>query len=138
MPEELYHSALVALLEGSGLGFRSKARGDLVHRGVVADRFELDVLVEDRIILELKAARDRIPSSAFAQTLNYLKFWEKDLGIVANFGLGEFYSRRLPFTPRALVFEGDNGGRPRLCPQTIDVIARIRRLVEEYGVWLQQ
>lgn len=68
----------------------------------IKDRFEgetvgdyfADVLVDRRLILELKAA-DRITDIHKAQTLNYLKATGYDLALVLNFGARSFEHHRL-------------------------------------------
>ena len=59
----------------------------ITHRGIEVHAFECDLIVSDRIILELKA----LPDDAFApvhyaQLINYLKCWKIDLGMLVNFG----------------------------------------------------
>jgi GxxExxY protein len=53
-----------------------------------------DILVEDRIILELKTA-DSITSQHKAQLLNYLKATEVEVGLVLNFGPEPKFSRKI-------------------------------------------
>ncbi len=98
--EASYHSALLHALRKSGLQAESKLRGILKHHDHDTDVFELDVLVEDSIILELKHLMDRFHPAHMIQLINYQKFWEKDLGILLNFGLDRLQYERVPFTPR--------------------------------------
>jgi len=53
--------------------------------GEVVGNYFADILVEDKIILELKAA-DQIMGVHRAQALNYLKATDKRLAIIINFG----------------------------------------------------
>jgi GxxExxY protein len=48
--------------------------------------FQADLIVEDEVVLELKAARD-IDAAHRAQCLNYLRASGLALGLVINFGL---------------------------------------------------
>lgn len=85
--EEVYHQGLVQLLRDEGVPIQSKPRKTVVHRGIEVQRFECDLIVWDLIILELKV----LPSTSFApvhyaQLIHYLKCWEKDLGLLVNFG----------------------------------------------------
>jgi len=98
--EDAYHSALLHALRKSDLKAESKLRGILKHRDLNADTFELDILVEDSIILELKHLMDRFHPAHMIQLINYQKFWNKDLGILLNFGLDRLQFERIPFTPR--------------------------------------
>jgi len=98
--EDAYHAALLHALRKSGLKAESKLRGVLKHRDQNADIFELDIIVEDLIILELKHLMDRFHPAHMIQLINYQKFWKKDLGILLNFGLDRLQVERVPFTPR--------------------------------------
>jgi GxxExxY protein len=94
-----YHLAMLKAISERGLKAESHLRGDLMHRGRCVDRFELDIIVEDTVILELKHIRTNFAPMHFAQLINYLKFWGKDLGILINFGLEQLRFKRVPFTP---------------------------------------
>lgn len=66
---------------------QSKVRRAINHRGVQVHLFECDLLVWDLIILELKAlTHAKLASIHQAQLFHYLKCWEKDLGLLVNFG----------------------------------------------------
>lgn len=97
--EEAYHVAMLHALKSRGVKAESKLRGKLMHKGIVADRFELDILVEDRIILELKHLVAPFSPAHYCQLINYLKFWKKDLGILINFGLDRLKYARVPYSP---------------------------------------
>lgn len=94
-----YHLAMLKALADRGLKAESHLRGSLMHRGQCVDRFELDIIVEDKVVLELKHIRTNFAPEHYAQLINYLKFWEKDLGVLMNFGLEQLRFKRVPFTP---------------------------------------
>lgn len=98
--EEAYHRALLHALRKKGLRAESKLRGILKHRDQAVDTFELDILVEDLIILELKHLLGGFDPAHTIQLINYLKFWGKELGILINFGMDRLRYERIPFTPR--------------------------------------
>ena len=96
--EETYHDALLHALARQGMKAESKLRGVLKNHNLTADEFELDILVEDTIILELKHILKPFAPTHHFQLINYLKFWRKNLGILINFGLDRLQSKRIPFT----------------------------------------
>jgi len=98
--EDAYHSALLHALRKASLKTESKLRGVLKQRELYADTFELDILVEDSIILELKHLVGKFHPAHMIQLINYQKFWKKQLGILLNFGLDRLQFERIPFTPR--------------------------------------
>jgi len=93
--EEDYHRCLLDELERAGLRAESKVRGVLTHRDIDVDRFELDVMVESQIVLELKHSYAGFAPAHFVQLINYMSFWRKDGGLLCNFGLESFCFRRL-------------------------------------------
>ncbi len=94
--EEIYHQALVRLLQTKSLPFCSKPKKTIIHRGCEVRIFECDLIVWDIIILELKV----LPHTTFAtahqaQLIHYLKCWGKDLGLLVNFGATRAQIQRL-------------------------------------------
>ena len=83
--ESVYHRSLVLALRARGLEVRSRVSIPVWFRGERVGQFEADVLVEDCVLLELKAAR-MLDSSHRAQLLNYLRATEIEVGLLLNFG----------------------------------------------------
>src|SRR2546423_11493947 len=72
--------------------FRAKPVGDFIA----------DMLVEDCVLLELKAAR-ALDSSHQAQLLNYLRATEIEVGLLLNFGLKPEFKRLIFDNPRKAI-----------------------------------
>ena len=72
--------------------------------------FFIDILVEDEIVVELKAVEALLPVHE-AQLINYLKLSRKQLGLLLNFNVVLMKNRI-----RRIVneFREDNSGAPRL------------------------
>ena len=87
--EECYQKALEQRLSERGLPFVAKpaTRRELIYRERVVDVFVPDLIVADRIIPELKHQVEGFVAENVSQVLNYLKFWNLDLGLLANFAL---------------------------------------------------
>ena len=83
--ESVYHRALVLALESVGLRICSRVDIPVWFRGTKIGHFEADVLVENCVLLELKAART-LDSAHRAQLLNYLRATEIEVGLLLNFG----------------------------------------------------
>ena len=85
MLEKTYEKALLMLLAEKGLKVQYQLEVPVVFRGVVIDNaFKLDLLVEDLVIIELKAVEKILPVHE-AQLLTYLKLMKKPKGILINF-----------------------------------------------------
>lgn len=83
--ESVYHRSLVLALKSTGLRVCSRVDIPVWFRGQQVGQFEADVLVEDCVLLELKAARF-LDSSHRAQLMNYLRATEIEVGLLLNFG----------------------------------------------------
>jgi GxxExxY protein len=56
-----------------------------MYKGVRLDcAYKIDLLVEDRLVVELKAV-DRVPRIATVQLLTYLRILDRRLGLLINF-----------------------------------------------------
>ena len=83
--ESVYHRSLVLALELSGLNVCSRVTIPVWFRGHQVGNFVADVLVENCVLLELKAARS-LDSSHRAQLMNYLRATDIEVGLLLNFG----------------------------------------------------
>lgn len=84
--EETYHQGLKRRFGREGFSFASKDRIDLRHRGILIREFELDFLIEDKVILALKCLPCDFLQVNYIQLFTELKLWQKHLGLLANFG----------------------------------------------------
>ena len=92
--EKVYENALMVLLRRKGIKARQQAPISVYFEGEVVGEYFADILVENKIILELKALV-RIVNAHKAQALNYLKATGLRLAIVINFGKEELEYKRL-------------------------------------------
>lgn len=66
---------------------------EVKFRGVIVGDFYSDIVVEDVVLLELKAI-DNLSNVHFAQLLNYLKSSGLNVGMAINFGNTKLQYRR--------------------------------------------
>ena len=83
--ESVYQKSLALALESAGLKVCSRIDIPVWFRGHQVGQFEGDLLVEQCVLLELKAAR-ALGSAHQAQLLNYLRATEIEVGLLLNFG----------------------------------------------------
>ncbi|HBG05900.1 MAG: GxxExxY protein [Geobacteraceae bacterium GWC2_58_44] len=83
--EKVYENALVIELMKLGLNVKQQKYIPAYYDGAPVGDYSADVLVEDVVILELKAA-EGMRNEFYAQLTNYLKATDKELGFVLNFG----------------------------------------------------
>lgn len=103
--ESAYEIMLAAKLEATGLKVDRQMPIDLLYDGVViSSAFRLDLLVEDRLIIELKSTEATLPVHA-KQVVTYLRLMGLTHGFVMNFGTLTFKDgvRRLLNDPSLFV-----------------------------------
>jgi len=93
--ESVYEKAFEIALNAKGLDVRRQIQVPVWFRGHRVGDFVADVLVNQLVLLELKAAR-ALDSSHEAQILNYLRATEIEVGLLFNFGVKPEF-RRLAF-----------------------------------------
>jgi GxxExxY protein len=83
--ESVYEKCFVIELMNRGIPFKTQKRVDIEYEGVkLADGLRIDILVDDLIIIELKA-QDNYCTVWEAQLLSYMKLTGKRLGYILNF-----------------------------------------------------
>jgi len=85
--ESTYEACLVHEIRKAGLKVESQVFLPVIYEGIEIDAgYRLDILVEDAVIIELKAV-ESILSIHEAQLLTYLKLSHKKLGLLINFNV---------------------------------------------------
>ena len=82
--EKVYENALLIELRKRGLKAESQVPLRVSYKGEVVGEYVVDILVEDAVILELKAV-EQIQKIHEAQLLNYLKATGVNIGLLINF-----------------------------------------------------
>jgi len=81
--EKVYEKSLLAELELQGLQAQVQVAVTVQYKNVVVGEYFADIVVENSVILELKA-QQILPQSSKAQLLNYLKATGLHLGMLVN------------------------------------------------------
>jgi GxxExxY protein len=85
--ESVYEVCLCKKLDSRGIKYSRQVSLPVVYKGEELDAdFRIDMLVENEIIIELKAVETMIPVYE-AQLLTYLKLANKKLGLLINFNV---------------------------------------------------
>ena len=92
--EKVYENALAIELKKAGLKIEQQRPIKVYYDGSLVGEYFADLLVEDQIIVELKASKD-IEDIHLAQCLNYLKATGLKLGLIVNFGKPRVEIRRV-------------------------------------------
>jgi GxxExxY protein len=83
--ESVYEKALQIELQEAGFRVDPQVPITVHYRGNIVGEFRADLVVNDLVILELKAAKEIEPAFE-AQLLNYLKATKIEIGLLLNFG----------------------------------------------------
>jgi GxxExxY protein len=81
-------------LQQKGLQVSQEVAFDISFRGMKIGRYIADILVENRIIVELKSCKSLLPEHQ-AQVINYLKATGLSVGLLVNFGQSKLEYKRL-------------------------------------------
>lgn len=84
--EHFYGNALEVEFKRRGIRYIREYRFDVVYEGVAVGSGAIDFLLEDEIVLELKAVESITPLFV-SQVISYLKATNKRLGIILNFNV---------------------------------------------------
>ena len=90
--ETVYRAALARALRDAGLQVVVDWPIEVHFRGEIVGRFQGDVVVENQVILELKAIRTILPEH-HAQLINYLRATRLEVGLLLNFGKSPEFKR---------------------------------------------
>ena len=83
--EVIYQRALAIEMELAGLAFEREKEMRIFYRGQDIGTRRVDFLVENLIMVELKAII-RLEDVHFAQAMNYLEAYGLEIGLLINFG----------------------------------------------------
>lgn len=85
--EGVYEACLVHELRQQGLAVETQRVLPIQYEGLILDvAFRLDILVEDRVVLEIKSVNQLLPIHK-AQLISYLRLGGYPLGYLLNFNV---------------------------------------------------
>ena len=82
--ESVYEKALAIELNSSGLKYVRQKKMPIKYKNKSIGEFKIDILVENKIVLELKSVERHDPVFE-AQLLSYMKLGNYKLGLLINF-----------------------------------------------------
>ena len=92
--ERVYQNSMYLELKNKGLKVEAQKKIEVFYKGITVGQYYADLIVEDLIILELKAA-DCIVEAFENQILNYLKGTNCEVGLLLNFGTKPEFRRKI-------------------------------------------
>lgn len=92
-PEIIYQRAFEVELKTRVITFKAEQELPVFYEGVLVGKRRLDLLVEGKVLVELKAVSE-IEKKHMNQTLNYLEAFNVEIGLLLNFGLESLQIKR--------------------------------------------
>lgn len=83
--ESVYHKAMAHEFKKAGIRFEWEKPLNVFYDAVLVGEFTADFLVEDELVVELKAIQNLVVAHE-VQTENYLVATGKNVGLLINFG----------------------------------------------------
>ena len=94
--EKVYQKAMQVELQRAGLRVEIERKIKVTSKGVIVGEYEADLFVEEKVIVELKVARNYV-SEDEPQLLNELKATSIRVGLLINFGRTRVEFKRFVF-----------------------------------------
>ena len=91
--EKIYKNAMVVELRKLKLNFETEKLIQVLYDGIVVGEYRTDIIVEGKLILELKATQD-LSIANEVQLVNYLTSTQIDDGLLINFGSDKLQFKR--------------------------------------------
>ncbi|MBE0392366.1 GxxExxY protein [Flavobacterium sp. PL002] len=92
--EKVYQNALFLELKNKGYQVEAQKKIKVYYKGTEVGEYYADLIVENLIILELKAV-DYIVKDFENQILNYLRSTDCEVGLLLNFGKKPEFRRKI-------------------------------------------
>lgn len=96
-PERYYERCLLIEMEKNGLDCAQQMERAVYYHDQLIGKRRLDILVEGKVLLELKAITI-LDNSAYNKLCNYLKIFDIPVGLLLNFGASSLQFRRFANT----------------------------------------
>jgi GxxExxY protein len=92
--EKVYENAMMIELRKLGLNVQRQVPIKVFYEEQLVGEYFADIIVEENIIVELKAAENLCEAHEF-QLINYLKATELEIGLLLNFGKKPQFRRKI-------------------------------------------
>ena len=84
--EKIYHAALKLAFNQEELKYETEKRFEVFYQGKKVGTLIVDLVIENKVIFEIKAITGNIPDVFKYQVLSYLKASNLKVGLLVNFG----------------------------------------------------
>ncbi|MFT3911926.1 MAG: GxxExxY protein [Ferruginibacter sp.] len=99
--EKVYENALIIELKNEGLHCLQQTPVKVHYKEIEVGLYFSDIIVDNEVLLELKAGDGEIIKEHESQLQNYLRATEYEVGLILHFGKRPSFKRKI-FTKNAL------------------------------------
>ncbi|MCP9761551.1 GxxExxY protein [Lacihabitans soyangensis] len=92
--EKVYQNSLFLELRSRGFHVEAQKQIKVNFKGFEVGEYYADLVVDEKIILKLKAAEFIVPEFE-SQLINYLRGTDKEVGLLLNFGIKPEFKRKV-------------------------------------------
>jgi len=92
--EVIYQRALAIELTLAGIKFKREMEMLIHYRERLIGKRRVDFFIEDKVMLEIKAVIE-MNDANLAQAMNYLEVYNKEIGLLINFGARSLQFKRV-------------------------------------------
>lgn len=93
--EKIYQNSLKNLFEEQGIKYGMEKEYEVKYLDKKVGKLRVDMVIEDKVIVEIKALAGNIPQVFQCQVLSYLKSSGLKVGLLINFGNKSCQVKRL-------------------------------------------
>ena len=93
--EKVYHNAVKVALSVANLNYQTEKEFKIYYERKRVGSLRVDLIVEDKVIIEIKAITGHLPEVYRHQLLSYLKIADLHVGLMVNFGNSSCEIKRL-------------------------------------------
>lgn len=108
--EKVYEHAMMIELQRTGLHARNQQPTGVLYRGQPVGEYFADIVVEEAVIIELKAAETLVLEHE-TQLINYLRATNIEVGLLLNFGRKPEIRRKIFTNDRKVAVSPDHRNR---------------------------
>jgi GxxExxY protein len=101
LKEEMYQKAMEEMLEGAKMNYEPQRQAEVYFGKRLVGMLFVDILVEESVIVELKALSHPLTNNEIAQVITYLKVAGAGVGLLFNFGRKYLEYKRI-FPPKKI------------------------------------
>lgn len=101
--ERIYTNALKMIFDSNNIQYETEKEYPVKFNNKIIGKFRVDFIIEDKVIVEIKAVTGILPKIFETQVISYLKASKINVGLLVNFRNRRCEIRRLMLSPSSKI-----------------------------------